>query len=68
MTQDTPQGGSTGTEPLGIEGLEPQEAATVIATAARQVFALLEEEQRREIITAMLGAPDADKVLGLVHL
>jgi hypothetical protein len=51
-----------------LSALEPQEAARAIAKAARELFPVLEEEERREIITNMLGDPDGDKVVGLVHL
>lgn len=51
-----------------LGALEPQEAARAIAKAARELFPVLEEEERREIITNMLGDPDGDKVVGLVHL
>jgi len=51
-----------------LSALEPQEAARAIAKAARELFPILEEEERREIITNMLGDPDGDKVAGLVHL
>lgn len=51
-----------------LGGMEPEEAARAIAKAARGVFPLLGEEQRREVITQMLGDPGADKVVGLVHL
>jgi hypothetical protein len=51
-----------------LGGLEPQEAAKAIATAAREIFPLLGEEERREVITQMLGDPEEDKVAGLVHL
>lgn len=51
-----------------LAGLEPQEAAGAIAKAAREVFPLLDEEERREVITQMLGEPGGDKVVGLVHL
>lgn len=51
-----------------LGALEPQDAAREIAKAARELFPILEEEERREIITDMLGDPDGDKVVGLVHL
>jgi hypothetical protein len=51
-----------------LGGMEPQEAARAIAKAAREVFPLLGEEERREVITEMLGEPGGDKVVGLVHL
>lgn len=48
--------------------MEPQEAARAIAKAAREVFPLLGEDERREVITQMLGDPEGDKIVGLVHL
>lgn len=51
-----------------LSGMEPQEAAKTIARAAREVFPLLGEEERRDVITQMLGEPGEDKVVGLVHL
>lgn len=51
-----------------LGGLEPREAARAIARAASGVFPLLDAEERRDIITNMLGDPDGDKVAGLVHL
>lgn len=51
-----------------LGGMEPHDAAKAIAKAAREVFPLLDEEERREVITQMLGDPEEDKVSGLVHL
>ena len=48
--------------------MEPEEAANAIAKAAREIFPLLDEEKRRDVITQMLGEPGEDKVVGLVHL
>ena len=51
-----------------LGGMEPEEAAKAIAKAAREIFPLLDEEKRRDVITQMLGEPGEDKVVGLVHL
>lgn len=51
-----------------LGSMDPQDAAKAIAKAAREIFPLLEEEERREVITQMLGDPGGDKVVGLVHL
>lgn len=48
--------------------MEPQQAAISLALAARNLFGLLNEEQRREFIEHMLGDPGEDKVVGMVHL
>jgi hypothetical protein len=48
--------------------MEPEQAAVSLALAARGLFALLNEEQRREFIERMLGEPGEDKVVGMVHL
>ena len=51
-----------------LSGMEPEDAARAIARAAKDVFPLLGEEDRRAVITRMLGDPEGDKVAGLVHL
>ncbi len=48
--------------------MEPREAASALARAARTLFALLDEEERRDFIEQMLGEPGEDKVIGMVHL
>ena len=48
--------------------MEPRQAAEVVARAAREIFPLLDDGERREFITAMLGEPGGDQVVGLVHL
>lgn len=48
--------------------MEPEQAAVSLAQAARSLFGLLNEEQRREFIERMLGDPGEDKVVGMVHL
>ncbi|ACU90026.1 hypothetical protein Dbac_1937 [Desulfomicrobium baculatum DSM 4028] len=51
-----------------LDRMEPEQAAVSLALAARGLFALLNEEQRREFIERMLGEPGEDKVVGMVHL
>jgi hypothetical protein len=51
-----------------LDGMEPDEAARTIAAAAGKVFPLIGEEERRLVITEMLGDTEGDKVAGLVHL
>jgi hypothetical protein len=51
-----------------LGGMEPEDAAKAIAKAAREIFPLLSEDRRRDVITEMLGDPGGDKVAGLVHL
>lgn len=51
-----------------LSGMDPQDAAKAIARAAREIFPLLDEKERRDIITQMLGDSEGDKVVGLVHL
>jgi hypothetical protein len=51
-----------------LGGMEPSQAAKAIAQAAGDIFPVLGDEERREIITQMLGDPGGDKVIGLVHL
>jgi len=51
-----------------LGGMDPKDAAKALAEAARSVFPLLDEEERRDVITQMLGEPGEDKVVGLVHL
>lgn len=51
-----------------LDRMEPEQAAASLALAARNLFALLNEEQRREFIERMLGEPGEDKVVGMVHL
>jgi len=51
-----------------LGSMDPEEAASTIAKAAREIFPLLDEEKRRDVITQMLGEPGEDKVVGLVHL
>lgn len=48
--------------------MEPQEAASALAKAARNLFVLFDEEQRRGFIEQMLGEPGEDKIVGMVHL
>jgi hypothetical protein len=51
-----------------LERMDPAQAATSVALAARELFPLLGEEERREFIERMLGEPGEDKVVGMVHL
>ncbi len=48
--------------------MEPKEAASAVARAARDVFSLLDEAERRDFIEQLLGEPGEDKVVGMVHL
>lgn len=51
-----------------LGSLEPIEAGKAIAKAAKAIFPLLDEDERRNVITQMLGEPGEDRVVGLVHL
>lgn len=51
-----------------LRDMIPQDAAKTIAMAAREIFPLLDEKERRDVITQMLGDSEGDKVVGLVHL
>jgi len=48
--------------------MEPKEAAQAIALAAKEVFPLLGEEERRDFLEQLLGGTGEDKVVGMVHL
>lgn len=51
-----------------VADMDPTLAARAVAEAARRVFPLIGQDERRDIITAMLGDPDRDRVAGMVHL
>jgi hypothetical protein len=51
-----------------LERMDPAQAAVSVALAARSLFALLNEQERREFIEHMIGDPGEDKVVGMVHL
>lgn len=51
-----------------LEHMNPAQAAVSVALAARNLFALLNEQERREFIEHMIGDPGEDKVVGMVHL
>jgi hypothetical protein len=51
-----------------LERMEPKEAAETIARAARELFPLLDEGERRNVIEQMIGEPGEDKIVGMVHL
>ena len=51
-----------------LERMNPAKAAISVAMAARNLFALLNEQERREFIELMLGEAGEDKVVGMVHL
>lgn len=51
-----------------LDRMEPEQAAVSLALAARNLYGLLNDEQRREFIERMLGDPGEDKVVGMVHL
>lgn len=51
-----------------LSRMEPKAAADAIASAARDIFPLLNEGEQRDFMERMLGEPGDDKVVGLVHL
>jgi hypothetical protein len=48
--------------------MEPREAARSLASAAKDLFPMLEEDEQRVFLESMLGEPGGDKVVGMVHL
>ncbi len=48
--------------------METGDAAQALARAARELFRVLGEEERRHFIEQMLGEPGEDKIVGMVHL
>jgi len=50
-----------------LERMSPQQAAGELAAAARHIFSLLDEDERRHMITQMFEGAQRDKVVGMVH-
>jgi len=50
-----------------IEKMSPQQAAGELASAARHIFSLLDDDGRRHMITRMFEGSEQDKVVGMVH-
>ncbi|AFM24776.1 hypothetical protein Desti_2075 [Desulfomonile tiedjei DSM 6799] len=51
-----------------VETMDPHEAATELADAAKGLFSLLGEEALRDFLTKLIGDGGQDKITGLVHL
>ena len=51
-----------------LEKMSPQQAAGELASATRHLFSLLDEDERRHMITRMFEDTERDKVVGMVHL
>jgi hypothetical protein len=51
-----------------IDRLEPEEAASALSRALRDLFPLLTEETRSNVISNLVGASSDEKVTSLVHL
>jgi len=51
-----------------LEKMSPQQAAGELASAIRHLFSLLDEDERRHMITRMFEDSQRDKVVGMVHL
>jgi hypothetical protein len=48
--------------------MDPVQAATEMAEAAKQLFSVLGEEALRDFLTRLIGDEGQDKITGLVHL
>ncbi len=51
-----------------VESMDPLQAATEMADAAKQLFAVLGEEALRDFLSKLIGDEGKDKITGLVHL
>ncbi len=51
-----------------IESMDPHEAASQMADAAKELFSLLGEEALRDFLGRLSEDEGHDKVAGLVHL
>ncbi len=51
-----------------IESMDPHEAASEMADAAKELFSHLGEEALRDFLTNLIGEGEQDKITGLVHL
>ncbi len=51
-----------------IEQMEPREAASSLALVLKDLFMLLDENDRAQFIGDLIGATGDDKVASLVHL
>jgi hypothetical protein len=51
-----------------IKDMAPEEAASAIALALKDVFPLLDEDARLRFVVDLMGDSGADEVASLVHL
>jgi hypothetical protein len=51
-----------------IDRMEPREAAAEIADALKQLFPLLDEEDRARFVMNVIGESSGDKISSMVHL
>jgi len=51
-----------------VESMDPHEAASEMAAAAKKLFSLLGEDALRDFLTRLIGNERQDKITGLVHL
>ncbi len=51
-----------------IDQMEPEEAASALSTVLRDLFPLLTEETRLDVISNLVGVSSDEKVSSLVHL
>ena len=50
-----------------VERMDPEEAASEIASIMKKLFPLLSEETRLKFVAGLIGDPRADKVTSMVH-
>jgi hypothetical protein len=51
-----------------VESMDPLDAASEMADAARRLFSVLGEEALRDFLSNLIGDESRDKISGLVHL
>jgi len=51
-----------------VERMEPEAAASAIALILKELFALMDEEARVQVIVNLIGDSGDDNVASLVHL
>ena len=51
-----------------VKSMEPEEAASAIALALKDLFPLLDEDARLRFVVELIGDSGDDEVASLVHL
>ena len=51
-----------------VDNMAPEEAARAITGILENIFLLLEEETRLELVSNLLGTPSDEKLTSMVHL